>query len=293
MTTNTISCPYTCGELFQGTLDGAPCLVSCPVAIYSTAEVTPGLPQSPLPEKSQRALRGLPIHSLPPIALHQRLPASRGYGTSTADIGSVVTSAARWAGLTLDPLQISRMAIAIEPTDSSLIPGLALFDHRGGKFCEFLGAQPPIAIIIIDPGGEVDSENFNNQDWTTELKRIAPIHRDAFDLLKDGIARQDVGAVGEAATISAKAHQDILYNPWLDVVLELALETKACGICRAHSGTILGLMFPMETFDRENLLSYLRGHFPAPVRLLATELSGGGPVDHTPIVSDKVGFNDC
>jgi hypothetical protein len=77
------------------------------------------------------------------------------------------------------------------------------------------------------------------------------------------------------------------------VVLDLAQETKACGICRAHSGTILGLLFPLETFDREILFPYLKRHFPAPIRLQATELSGGGPVDHTPMVSDKVGIYDC
>ena len=29
----------TCGELVQGTLDGVPCLVSCPIGRYSIAEV--------------------------------------------------------------------------------------------------------------------------------------------------------------------------------------------------------------------------------------------------------------
>ena len=90
----------------------------------------------------------------------------------------------------------------------------------------------------------VNSETFNTHDWTPTLKKLAPLHRQAFDLLKKGIAGQNIPALGEAATMSAKAHQEILYNPWLDPVLALSDQIGASGVCRAHSGTILGILFP-------------------------------------------------
>jgi hypothetical protein len=34
-----VALPATCGELVQRTLDGVPCLVSCPIGRYSVAEV--------------------------------------------------------------------------------------------------------------------------------------------------------------------------------------------------------------------------------------------------------------
>src|SRR5262247_3312810 len=34
-----VALPGTCGELVQGTLDGEPCLISCPIDFYSIAEV--------------------------------------------------------------------------------------------------------------------------------------------------------------------------------------------------------------------------------------------------------------
>ena len=34
-----VALPGTCGELVQGTLDGEPCLISCPIDYYSSVEV--------------------------------------------------------------------------------------------------------------------------------------------------------------------------------------------------------------------------------------------------------------
>lgn len=36
-----VALPATCGELVQGTLDGVPWLVSCPIGRYAVAEVAP------------------------------------------------------------------------------------------------------------------------------------------------------------------------------------------------------------------------------------------------------------
>lgn len=277
---HSVSLPYTCGELFQGTLDGFPCLVSCPVTIYNTAQVASGLAQLTLPIKARRALTSLPIDTIPPISLQQQLPAGRGYGTSTADIGGVLFAAAHWAGYPLDALQASRLAVAIEPTDSSLFANLTLFDHRRGEFYEDLGPPPPAIIVILDPGGKIDSEAFNAFDWTASLEKIAHLHRQAFDLLKMGNSQQDLSTLGEAATLSAKAHQEILFNPWLEKALPLARQTGACGVCRAHSGTVLGLLYPKASYDEKPVIAYLRKHLPAQIQLRITELTGGGPI-HT------------
>ncbi len=259
-------------------MDGIPCLVSCPIRIYSTALPTPGQPQPPLPPKAQRALDCLPAAAQLPVDLHQRLPAGRGYGTSTADIGSTLFAAAHWANIPLDPIEASRLAVRIEPTDSSLLPGLALFDHRQGALVEHLGAPPPVAVVILDPGDTVDSEAFNEKDWTDALRKIASLHQQAFDLLKDGILRQDIDAMGEAASLSAAAHQEILPNPWLEHALALAHQVGASGVCRAHSGSILGMLFPKNAFDHQSVIRYIKKHLPTQIQLRATEITGGGPV---------------
>jgi L-threonine kinase len=276
------SCPCTCGELFQGALDGRPCLVSCPVTIYSTARISADRAAASLPQKARRALERLSITPQPAVSIQRQLPEGRGYGTSTADIGSVLFAVSRWAGRSLDALQISRLAVAVEPTDSSLLPGLALFDHLRGEFHEELGSPPPVTLVIIDPGGMVDSEAFNRQDWSAELKKNALHYRQAFDLLRQGIARQSISEIGEAATMSAAAHQRILYSPWLEPVLALSRQVGAAGICRAHSGTILGMLFPASDFDEGSILPYIQKHLPREVQFRQTALTGGGPLEDLP-----------
>lgn len=274
------SLPYTCGELFQGTLDGQACLVSCPIGIYSTALIVPKLAGQTLPRKAGRALEQLPLAGteIPSISLLRRLPSGRGYGTSTADIGGVIFAAARFAGLSISSIQASRQAVAIEPTDSTFFPGLALFDHRQAEFHQILGAAaPPAVVAILDPGGVVDSEAFNACNWNPALAKLAGQHRQAFDLLQSGIAAQDLSAIGEASTLSAQAHQKILFNPLLDQALALARETGAVGICRAHSGTILGLLFSKPSFDEQAIVLRLRKQLPAQIHLRLTELTVGGP----------------
>lgn len=279
--TISVSVPYTCGELFQGTLDGQPCLVSCPIAIYSTAQIGSGEIRQSLPDKVRRALDKLPLASnasLPPISLIQRLPSGRGYGTSTADIGAVIFAMARFSKLSITPLQAACLAVSIEPTDSTFFPGLALFDHRRAEFHQTLGAAPSAAVVILDLGGAVDSEDFNARDWKPALEKLTSQHRQAFDLLQDGIAAQDLSAIGEAATLSAKAHQSILFNPLLEQALALARETGAVGICRAHSGTILGLLFHEAAFDEKGVIPYLRRRLPPQIHLRVTELTEGGSI---------------
>jgi len=146
------------------------------------------------------------------------------------------------------------------------------------EFYQVLGSASFANVVILDPGGAVDSEDFNARDWKPALKKLASQHRQAFDLLQQGIAAQDLSAIGEAATLSAKAHQSILFNPLLDHALALARETGAVGICRAHSGTILGLLFSNAAFDEGEVIPYLRKHLPPRIHLRVTELTEGGPV---------------
>jgi L-threonine kinase len=91
-----VALPATCGELVQGTLDGVPCLVSCPIGRYSMAEVRlrpgPGWDVPPGAPKAATALRdGLRYLDQPELGGRLRLvtdlPRGRGYASSTTDIG--------------------------------------------------------------------------------------------------------------------------------------------------------------------------------------------------------------
>ena len=127
--------PATCGELVQGLLDGVPCLVSCPIDRYSTATVKlqpePGWEVPPDAPKAVAALRaGLAYLGEPPgggwLQLTSDLPRGRGYGSSTADVGATLYALGQGLGRPLAAPEVKRMAVAVEPSDSTIFPGLVL-----------------------------------------------------------------------------------------------------------------------------------------------------------------------
>ena len=281
-----VAVPGTCGELVQGTLDGIPCLVSCPIASYSVAEVRyePGSAWSVNPDlvKTTTALRyGLEYlevaDSSGRVHLHSDLPHGRGYGSSTADIGATLFALSHATGHALQPAEVAHLALRVEPTDGSLFPGWVLWDHRGGHICEDLGAPPLLSVIVLDPGGEVDTVAYNQQTHAPMLRTLAAQHREAFAWLQEGIKHGDATAIGAAATLSAVTHQAILPNPLLDLALRLAQDIGAVGVCRAHSGTIIGLLIDPHDTDMSYARHTARQRCPETVDIYGLSVIGGGP----------------
>jgi L-threonine kinase len=278
--------PGTCGELVQGTWEGIPCLVSCPIECYSVAEVRSGghsgwqlQPNSP---KMRAALQhGLTYMdqttSSGRISVCSPLPQGRGYGSSTADIGATLYALGHAFGQPLTPLEISALALQVEPTDSSLFPDLTLWDHRHGQLYETLGQPPALTVVVLDPGGEVNTVAFNRLDHRTALQKLAPLHRDAFQLLQDGLRQGDVAAIGAAATMSAEAHQAILPNALLAPAVHLAREVGALGVCRAHSGTVVGLLLDPNRTDPDLVQNVAQQRLPEHIHMFNLPLVAGGP----------------
>lgn len=294
----TAAIPGTCGELFQGTLDGVPCLVSCPIASYSRADVWLGTqagwviqPEGPKVRQALQAGLASRLHTASggQVRCCSALPQGRGYGSSTADIGAVLYALGQALHRPFTPLEVSRLAVQVEPTDSSLFPGLALWDHRQGRLYQALGPAPALTVIILDPGGEVDTLTFNQRDHRALLHKLAARHREAFRVLYAGLQQMDLEAIGHAATLSATAHQGILENPLLDLALSLAREVHALGVCRAHSGTILGLLVDPQRTDVAEVLAVAAQRCGTAVTLHSQRLINGGPVmDTAPTPDDGV-----
>jgi L-threonine kinase len=281
-----VALPATCGELVQGTLDGVPCLVSCPIGRYGVAEVRlrsgPGWDVPSDAPKSAAALRAGLVHLGQPeqggqLRLTSDLPRSRGYGSSTADVGATIYALGQALGQPLAAAEVARLAVGVEPSDSTLFPGLALFDHRDGSFYQELGPAPPLVVMVLDPGGEVDTLAFNRLDHRAALGRLASQHLEAFTLLREGLKRGDWPALGQAATLSARAHQAILPDPLLEPGLALARALGALGICRAHSGTLLGLLLDPARADVSAAMAFVTRHLSDEVAVNCYPLVDGGP----------------
>jgi L-threonine kinase len=251
-----VSLPGTCGEWVQGTLDGEPCLVSCPVDWFGDVTVRFADCAGPwvLPPgatKAASALRkGLAILGAAEVAgrldIANPLPRARGYASSTVDVAGAILALGKALGRDLAPDQVARLAVEVEPSDSIMFPGLALLAHRSAAFYRILHPAPPLAVVILDPGGAVDTLSFNDIDHRRALERLAPQHRDAFALLEAGLTAGDGRMVAQAATASALLHQALLRNPLIEPALRLVRQAGAWGIVRAHSGTLVGLVCEPE-----------------------------------------------
>ena len=256
------SAPGTCGELAQGMLDGVLCLVTCPVDIRSTATVVlrPGEgrieapPDSPKAAEAARSTldflgeRAVDAH----LTLDSRLPRGKGMASSTADVAASIAATAAAAGHRLEPDQIARLALGVEPSDGVMFPGIVVFDHREGTILLPLGEPPPMRVLVLDFGGEVDTLEFNSIARDRALNSQASRMSEAVSLIESGLLRGNPLHVGKGATISAMANQEISFNPCLDDVLAFSAEVGGYGVNVAHSGTVIGILLP----DQSSLVSH-------------------------------------
>ena len=257
--TASVLAPGTCGELVQGMTGGVDFLVTCPINQFARATVTlfrsdqPGdsaLGIDHLP-KTRRAVTAtlaqlkhcLGVSGLvAEVAVANPIPVGKGMGSSSADITAAVCATGRAAGVEITPDAVAQIALAVEPTDGVMFPGIAMFDHRRGKVVDLLGTPPPMEVIAIDRGGQVDTLEFNRVDRTEHWRSVASATAEALELVREGIRRCDPDPVGRGATISARAGRPDGAEPWVARATDFAAEIGAAGVNVAHSGTVVGIL---------------------------------------------------
>ncbi len=293
--------PGSCGELVQGAIAGVDFLVTCPIDLFAEARAIPiagpapaGSPPAgrmpavlgPYP-KVRRALAlyldRAGLATVPcRLSLASSLPPGKGMGSSTADIASALAAVAASAGVPLGPRELAGLALQVEPSDGTMFPGIALFDHRRGRVWGSLGDPPPLEVLIYDPGGGVDTVAFNarsdlarlNRAKEPEVREALALVRRGLDLARTGRHRAAAEFIGAGATLSALAHQRILYKPRLEEVVRLARQAGAVGVTVAHSGTVMGILFHPGGTPAGAARPYLEARLGARL-MLARVVSGG------------------
>lgn len=247
----TVKAPGSCGELAQGTIDGKNFLITCPIDVYSEVTViTHGCTLVPTGNKVltaiDKTLQHLGIADSPfHISVKSDLPLGKGMASSSADISAACQSIALSAGKGLTPDEIADIALSIEPTDGIFYPGIMLFDHVHGQIRQYLGEAFPMYIAIFDVGGEIDTLRFNKRHDLQKLNQAneCQVHQ-AVNLIMKGLATKDISLIGKGATMSSLANQKILFKPHLEEIIDLGLSWGAAGVNIAHSGTVVGVLFP-------------------------------------------------
>lgn len=280
----TVKVPGTCGELVQGTIDGQPFLVTCPINIWSTADVGIMASNHLLPKKSEEAL-GAVCKKLfidrnhISIMLSSQLLRSKGMSSSSADIAAVCQAVALSQEKFLFDEEIAYIAAAIEPTDGVFCRGIVEINHLTGDILNYLGDPPPIRIAVFDCGGTVDTLSFNQRRELPELnKENEQQTKKALVLVQKGLKNGDTRAIGMGATISARANQKILYKDDLEDVISIAQKYGAVGVNVAHSGTLIGILFEKKQKPEivENCIAAVALNCLDMQYLFCTDLISGG-----------------
>lgn len=248
-----VQSPGSCGEFIQGYVNGSSFMVACPINRYSMAWTCENdLGNVELLPKSKEAMKKV-IKYLGkdyidvPVSVLSEIVKGKGLASSTADITAVSLATSLFMGNPLTEEDLTKIAISIEPSDATFMKGLVQFDYRKGILLKRLGNVPSMQIMIYDCGGEVDTMQFNGKEDLVSLQmENEPIISKALQIFEEGLVTGNLDKIGQATTISAYANQKILYKKQLDMFHAYGAELGAKGVVCAHSGTILGLIFPNE-----------------------------------------------
>lgn len=278
--------PGSCGELVQGSVNGINFHVTCPVKIFSRVSVCFSgcerrLIFSQEKVKAARAAgKTLALLNGEDISLKlqicSQLPVGRGMASSTADIVGSCLAVANLLGKRITSSQMAGIASEIEPTDGIMYEGIVCFDHIRGRLIEKLGYPPPMKILIIDSGREVDTISFNKRRDLAILHRVnQDLIKEAYFLVKEGIKKRNPKLIGMGATISSLCNQIILYKPELSRVITLSRKMGAFGLNVAHSGSVIGVLLPFDFSRIDQLEDEIKKVCGSHLRFYRTEIMSG------------------
>lgn len=261
-------CPASCGELLQGWILGGEKLVSCPIDWYSFVSVEQGRPltreRPRMRQMLQKVLQHLDI--LPDasrflrIEYQSTIPVGKGLASSTADIAAVAQATARFYGHELSPDALAKLCVAVEPTDSTLFPSLTLFDHQTAQTQITLDWSPELQLLILESPNVILTEDFHKRDRRGALLAREPQLAEAWRLLTAACEHRDPKRLGEAATLSTIASQDLLPKPGFRELSTLVEKGAIYGVNVAHSGSVVGLIYDERLHDKEFIYHWLQKH---------------------------------
>ncbi|AFL99669.1 MULTISPECIES: propanediol utilization kinase [Desulfitobacterium] len=274
-------CPGTCGEWVQGAKDGIPFLVGCPINrfVEAKAEILFSEPTNKrhyahqqelqnwiweLPEGKEKTRQALErfarSQNLPSLTgklrMKSQLLVGKGMASSTADMTAAVSAVAHALAIPWEPEEQARLALAIEPSDPIMFPGVTELAHGDGRYIKSLGSKIPAQLLMLDGGGFLDTLAFNaRRDLPGHYRKYEFMIKNALALFYEGMDQRDLEKIARASTVSAQCNQDINPKPFFEDFLSWILGRGGLGVIAAHSGTLLAGIFPahLSTTEKRNL----------------------------------------
>lgn len=242
----------TFGELLQGVLpDGdVDFLVTFPIDCGSRARfrLDPGgrLRVYPSHKWKARALAQMLMDASGcsgggTLVIDSDLPVGNGLASSSADLVATARVLGQVLGIEMSSPQIESWLRRIEPTDGVMYPGVVAFEHKTVRLRSFLGTLPPLTVVAVDEGGQVDTLSFNDRPKpfsAAEKQEYASL----LDRVTAAVRAADLAEVGAVGTRSAVLNQRVQPKRNLAAMLRICEGARALGVACAHSGTVLGVL---------------------------------------------------
>lgn len=260
-------CPASCGEFVQGFWDNEEYLSSYAINLFSVATLEEGkeIIQKG-PKKSRRAMElvferfGLPVDETKNISLNikSQIPVGKGMASSTADIGATIKATLSMLNKTLTGEEISKLAVKIEATDSLLLNQHSIFNPLTADIKKYLGGINDAKVVILEPSDILDTKSIRmTPNYKTYKMQNKEIIKKSFELLDEGLAKNDLNLIGKACTYSGLANENIHKKPFLEKIIDISNKYGCYGVNIAHSGTVIGILMHRE-MDDIRLIEYLR-----------------------------------
>ena len=244
------------GELLQGALTGPEnhFLVTLPIACYSTARYRSGgrgsLTVFPRHKVKSLAMANMVLNhfGLPQageLIIESDLPEGKGLSSSSADLVATARAVADCCGELLTPKRVLSFLKGIEPTDGIMYRGSVFFYHRKVKLGRHLGCLPPLEILALDEGGEVDTVQYNRQ-LPMVSKARKQLYGKLLKRISEAIGVQNLKELGKVSTQSALLNQHYLPKKNLQRVIAICEEIGGLGVVITHSGSYLGILLAQQ-----------------------------------------------
>lgn len=246
MTKFSVSCPGSCGELFQCVVGEQEYLLSYGIAQKSylcLAEASE--PHAILGQKMMTAMEQLADGKELAFLHHTDLPIGKGCSSSTADIlvGLKLLSLLQEQDRSAE--ELTKMCTNIEPSDSVAFQDWTVLNPLTGDVIFQTRWKPNLWVYILEPKTTVDTLDLPRM--TNSKNYPVADSEQVFTQFVEACKEKNVDKLGQVATLSARLNQKRLPKPYLEEIIAIANKQGAIGVNVAHSGTVLGILLRDDT----------------------------------------------
>jgi uncharacterized protein involved in propanediol utilization len=177
------------------------------------------------------------------LTIESTIAEGRGCGSSTADATATVRAVSDALGVEMPSSEIGRIVVLAEKAADGVMFGSStvLFAQRDGVVLEDFGlCLPPVVVVGALVGDNVDTLALELAPYSeADIARFETLRV----RLRAAARDQDVGALADVATTSARINQRHLPLPGYEALEEAADLSGAAGVVISHSGAVGGLIF--------------------------------------------------